>query len=111
MKKLIVLFAFFVFLPSLVLAESFTLSASNVDGADDLIVETSNKVTLVYVAGTDGKTFGVSTAHANGTRQYMSTSEDAVIYWGDQTSGTPDDPTAPSVGTSVGETTEFSHTL
>jgi len=111
MKKLI-LFSLIVLLPSFALADSFTLSVGNVENAtDDLVIETSNKVTLDYVAGTDGKTFAVATAHANGTRQYMSTSEDAVIYWGEQTSGTPDTPTAPAVGTSVGESTEYNHTL
>ena len=102
MYKVIVLFSIFIILPSLALADTFTLDASSVSGASDLIIETSSQVTLVYADGTDGATFAVATAHGKGTRQYMSTSEDALIYWGDQTSGTPDTPTAPAVGTSVG---------
>lgn len=104
MKKIAILSA-------LLLAVSGSAFAQQLGNTDTLDVEPSNGVTIVYGADTTntGETFTLVTYHDKGTKSYMSSSEDAVIYWGDGQVTTA--PTAPTAGTSVGETSSFPNTL
>jgi len=71
--------------------------------SDTLDVSLSNQVTIVYDGTThSGDTFALETYHDKGTRLYLSSSEDAKIYY--QEAAIPDSAptvTAPAVGTSM----------
>jgi len=78
-------------------------------GANSLTISTSNQVQLDYAAGgTNGETFVLGSYHDKGTRTYMSSSEDAVIYYDENT--TTAIPAAPSTGSSV-DSSSFSKQL
>jgi hypothetical protein len=110
MKKIIFLAIMLIALP---LGAAAAYKSGNVtlgrdsENNDTLIVSLSNGVSLDY--GSDGKAYVVATSHDNGDRTYMSSSEDANIYWGDGTKASL--PNVPTVGTSIGETEDFDQTL
>jgi hypothetical protein len=64
-------------------------------GSNALDVRTSNDVNLDYATTTGtGETFSVSTYHGKGTRTYVSTSNDSVIFYQNKTAVAA--PTAPT---------------
>ena len=115
MKKALAILAVFAIIPTVSFAAYTTgskdIGGGTVNGAasDTLTLATSNSVFIDYADGNTGETFVISTYHARGDRTYMSSSEDANIYWGSGTKVTM--PGAPTRGTSVGETADFDHSL
>lgn len=110
MKKIFALAFVIMMLPTLSFAD-YATGKVTLGSTDTLDVATSNQVHLNYADGTtgDGDTFVIATYHDKGTRSYMSSSEDANIYWADATAATL--PAAPAIGTSVGEAGDFTNTL
>lgn len=109
MKKICVLAFVLMMVPAVSFAAYGTGEVTLGSTGSDLVVSTSNQVYLDYAAGTNGETFVLATYHDKGTRSYMSSSEDANIYWADATEASL--PAAPASGTSLGETGDFTDTL
>lgn len=110
MKKIIIISIVLLALPVFAFA-AYEEGPKTLGGTDTLIVALSNQVWLDYAAGgTGGDTFVVATYHDKGSRTYMSSSEDANMYYGEATAVSM--PSAPAVGTSLGDTqTGFPNTL
>lgn len=110
MKKFIVMAVLFLALPAVSFAAYGTGDVDLGSDADNtLTVSTSNQVYVDYAQNNSGDTFALATYHDKGTRTYMSSSEDANIYYSDSTETAV--PTAPAIGTSLGETSDFGSTL
>ncbi|SDE66685.1 hypothetical protein [Desulfuromonas thiophila] len=109
MKKALFLLLILAFAGTAFAAYSEDATATLGEGDNSLKVKLSNQVKLDYAENGDGDTFVIAAYHDKGTRTFMSSSEDASIYYGEETKITM--PDAPDVGTSIGTTDDFDKTL
>lgn len=113
MKKIFIISFVLLALPAFALAQSTayqTKVATLGSSGNQLTVQLSTKVNLQYMAGTLGLTYSASAYHDSGNRTFMSTSEDAPIYYSNAT-GTTCVAAPTDAGTSVGGGTTFPNTL
>lgn len=111
MKKNILLLAVLLaFIPAVSFAEYDTGVVTLGKDPNELEISTSNQVFIDYKAEGSGVTYAIVTSHDKGDRTYMSSSEDATIYYGNgKKLAVPDAPT--HVGSGIGSGDKFDKTL
>jgi len=111
MKKIVLLMAaILAFVPVVSFADYGKGVVTLGTDPNELVISTSNSVFLDYAVNGNGLTYSIATYHDKGDRSYLSSSEDANIYWGKGTATAII--AAPAVGTSLGSgQTGFDKTL